>query len=215
MNKPGTLKHLFEHFTFQATDTLVFLDPDMVFSKPWTPVFDPGTVFGQKWIGYSKPYCERSSCHPELCPETDNDCVMYPFAIKAGDLKNMVTDIEHFALEGYKIALSNGVSGHWMSDMPAFQTAMTKHELVMYPHDNIGLCNNWENRNDPDAPILHYCQPMLDHNGNRIWWKWNYIPWETPPCLNRATNRVDREVLDMLRRKVREAQACNVQTSTT
>jgi hypothetical protein len=133
MNKPGSLKHLFEHFTFEEADTLIFLDPDMVFTKPWIPVFDRGTVFGQKWFGYSKSYCEQSSIHPELCPETDSDCVMYPFAIKAGDLKKMLPDIEHFALEGYKTALSNDVSGHWMSDMPAFQTAMTKHELVMEP----------------------------------------------------------------------------------
>jgi hypothetical protein len=205
MNKPGSLKHLFEHFTFDEADTLIFLDPDMVFTKPWVPVFDQGTVFGQKWFDYSKSYCEQSSIHPELCPETDSDCVMYPFAIKAGDLRKMLPDIEYFALEGYKTALGNDVSSHWMSDMPAFQTAMTKHELVMESRDNIGLCNNWKNRNDPDAPILHYCQPMLDHMGNQFWWKWNYVPWEAPPCLKRATNRVDREVLEMLMRKVQEA----------
>jgi hypothetical protein len=46
---------------------------------------------------------------------------------------------------------------------------------------------------------------MLDHTGNQFWWKWNYVPWETPPCLKSATNRVDREVLEMLIRKVQEA----------
>jgi hypothetical protein len=207
MNKPGSLKYLFEHCAFGENDTLIFLDPDMVFTKPWVPVFERGTVCGQKWFGYTKAYCESTSIHPEFCPETEDDCIMYPYAIKAGDLEELVSDIEHFSREGYRKAKSGNVEGSWMSDMPAFQTAMTKHALIMQPHDNVGLCNNWGNRDNADAPILHYCQPMLDAQGNHIWGKSKYVAWDTPPDPSLATNRVDREVLTMLRLKVREAQA--------
>lgn len=206
MNKPASLKHLFEHRALDENDTLIFVDPDMVFTKPWVPVFERGTVCGQKWFGYTKAYCERSSIRPEFCPETQDDCIMYPYAIKAGDLKEMVSDIEYFSREGYRKATSGKVEGKWMSDMPAFQTAMIKHELKMEPQDNVGLCNNWQNKNDPDAPILHYCQPMLDAEGSHIWRKWEYVAWELPPDPSLATNRVDREVLHMLRLKVQEAQ---------
>jgi hypothetical protein len=209
MNKPGALKYLFENRVFDDEDTLIFLDPDMVFAKPWIPRLDRGNVCGQKWFGYTRSYCEQSSIHPEFCPETQDECIMYPYAIRAGDLKGVLTDIEHFSREGYKKATRDNVGGSWMSDMPAFQTAMTKHGLVMQPHENVGLCNNWENNDDPDAPILHYCQPMLDDQGNQFWRKWDYVPWEMPPCPSLATNRVDREVLHMLSLKVREAQAAS------
>lgn len=207
MNKPGSLQYLFEHRAFDEDDTLIFLDPDMVFTKPWIPALERGTVCGQKWFGYTKSYCEQSSIHPELCPETQDDCIMYPYAINAGDLKGMLTDFEYFSREGYKKATRDHVGDNWMSDMPAFQTAMTKHDLVMEPYDNIGLCNNWENNNDPDAPILHYCQPALDHEGNQIWRKSGYVPWQLPPSPSLATNRVDREFLSLLDCKVRETQA--------
>ena len=204
MNKPGSLKYMFEHRDFDDEDILIFLDPDMVFTKPWIPALARGIVCGQKWFGYTKSYCERSSIHPELCPETQDECIMYPYAIKAGDLKGMLTDIKHFSREGYKKATRDNVSGNWMSDMPAFQTAMTKHELVMDPHDNVGLCNDWENNNDPNAPILHYCQPILDREGNQIWRKSGYEPWQPPPSPRHATNRVDREFLELLNCKVSE-----------
>ena len=202
MNKPGSLRYLFEHRSFNDDDTLIFLDPDMVFTKPWIPELKRGKVCGQKWFGYAKSYCEQSSIHPELCPETQDDCIMYPYAIKAGDLKQMVADIDHFSREGYKKAALGNVDNKWMSDMPAFQTAMMKQGLEMDPHDNVGLCNNWENNNDPDASILHYCQPVHDHEGNQIWRKSRYVPWQLPPSPSLATNRVDREFLELLNCKV-------------
>ena len=29
-----------------------------------------------------------------------------------------------------------------------------------------------------DAPIIHYCQPVLDGSGNTLWYKQQYTPWE-------------------------------------
>jgi len=204
MNKPGALKYLFDHCDFSDDDNLIFLDPDMVFTKPWNPPAEKGKVHGQKWKGYGKSYCESSSIHPEFCPATENDCIMYPYAIKAGDLRVLISDIERFAREGYQKGRQVGLdqAALWMADMPAFQTAMTKHGLTMKPAENIGLCNNWNNCDDKEAPILHYCQPMKDKSGQTLWDKRDYKAWDMPPDPSLASNRVDREVLEIIREKI-------------
>lgn len=192
MNKVGSLKYLFNENYFRDFDTLIFLDPDMIFIKPWDPEVTTGTACGQKWKGYARAYCQKTSIQPDLCPENENDCLMYPFAIKAGDMKVMVEDIEYFSTQGY-LKCSD-----WMADMSAFVIAMVKNGITMKTIDNIGLCNNWDNRNDEDAPIMHYCKPILDKVNREIWGKWAYKPWEIPPDHTLATNQVDRELLKIL-----------------
>jgi hypothetical protein len=204
MNKPGSLKCLFENRDFGDDDKLIFLDPDMVFAKPWNPKVEQGKVHGQMWIGYGRRDCENASIHPELCPKTARDCVMYPYAIKASDMKRIVSDIERLARAGYTKArrLKLGDAAKWMADMPAFQTAMIGHGLIMDAVENIGLCNNWDICDDEEAPILHYCQPMRGRDGKVFWDKREYKPWDIPPDPSLAMNRVDREVLRTLREKI-------------
>jgi len=192
MNKPGSLKYLFKKKIFHDDDTLIFLDPDMIFIKMWDPEVKRGRAYGQKWKGYSNQYCRKTSVQPQLCPVINDECLMYPFAIRAGDMKIIVKDIEQFSRQGYLKC------NDWMADMSAFTTAMVKHKIGTETKENIGLCNNWNNTNDETAPIMHYCQPIKDKSGNMIWSKWEYQPWERPPLFSRATNKVDREVLRTL-----------------
>ncbi|MCP4397979.1 MAG: hypothetical protein GY801_11875 [bacterium] len=193
MNKPGSLKVLFKKKIFHDEDTLIFLDPDMIFVKIWAPEVKMGSAYGQKWKGYKNNYCQKTSIQPELCPANEDACLMYPFAITAGDMKNIVENIEYFSRKGY-------LKCHdWMADMSAFVIAMVKHKIRMETRDNIGLCNNWDNKNDDAAPIMHYCQQMKNACGKKLWGKWRYQPWKLPPDPSRATNQVDREVLTMLR----------------
>ena len=90
--------------------------------------------------------------------------------------------------------------------MSAFVTALAFHGLKMRKIDNLGLCSNWDNRNNSEAPILHYCQPMYDKQANLIWDKRSYQNnythgevWAPVPSANLACNRVDRDVLTFLR----------------
>ncbi len=194
MNKPGSLKYILEKNIFHDEDTLIFLDPDMIFIKIWDPQVKMGRAYGQKWKGYSENYCQKTSVQPELCPANEDECLMYPFAITAGDMKNIVEDIEYFSRKGY-------LKCHeWMADMSAFVAAMVKHKIRTETKENIGLCNNLDNNNDEAAPIMHYCQPIKDKFGKIIWGKWRYQPWKLPPDFSQATNNVDKEVLKMLRK---------------
>jgi hypothetical protein len=193
MNKVGALAYLFKEHSFHDEDTLIFLDPDMIFIKSWDPEVKMGSACGQKWKGYGIAYCQKTSVEPELCPAGDDDCLMYPFAIKAGDMKMMVEDIVYFSTQGYMKC------NDWMADMSAFVIAMVKHKIATETVENIGLCSNWDNSNDEEAPIMHYCQPIRDRSNKEIWGKWVYRPWEVPPNCSQATNKVDRELLKMLR----------------
>jgi hypothetical protein len=196
MNKPGSLKFLFSKNLFNDEDTLMFLDPDMIFIKPWEPEVESGRAFGQMWKGYSTQYCQKTSIQPDLCPAGAHQSLMYPFAIKAGDMKDIVHDIERFSRAGYLKC------NDWMADMSAFVTAMVNNGIGMETRENIGLCNNWDNTDDQSAPIVHYCRPIKNRDGDIIWGKWRYQPWKTPPHFSQTTNHVDRQVLKILRQYI-------------
>ena len=192
MNKPGSMKYLMDHVNFKPGAILLFFDPDMIFTKKWIPKVQKGTVYTQRWKGYSQDYCKQTSIEPELCPDKEEECTMFPFAITASDMKTIAPTLETFARNGYL------KKAQWMADMSAFVTSMAKHKLKVITVPNIALCNDWDNHNDPDAPILHYCQAARDKNKKEIWGKRRYKAWDTVPDPSTATNRVDREVLTMI-----------------
>ena len=209
MNKPGSMKFFMDSLSpeFKKNNkdsVLVFLDPDMIFVKPWDPrnKFKQGEVYGQKWKGYSNGYCSQTSINPELCPKSENSesgPIMFPFAIKLGDFDLISDNIANFAKQGYL------KHNQWMADMSAFVTAIEKAGYKNIQIDNLGICNNWDNNNDPEAPIMHYCQAIKNKDGKEIWGKRRYQrnytygqKWDPVPKPEEATNRVDREVLTIL-----------------
>ena len=213
MNKPGSIeffiKTLSDQFKFRnQNSTVLLLDPDMIFTRPWDPrnKFEHGEVYGQTWKGYGCNFCAQTSIHPELCPQSeqsDNGPIMFPFAIKLADLYSICMTVSRFAKLGYL------KRNEWMADMSAFTTAMAFHGLKTRQIANLGLCNNWDNRDHPEAPILHYCQPMSDSRGQVIWDKRRYqrgythgADWAPVPSADLACNRVDRDVLTLLNQLV-------------
>jgi len=206
MNKPGSMKFFMDSLSTEFKErnknsTLLFLDPDMIFINQWDPrdKFKSGQVYGQKWKGYGNKYCVETSIYPENCPVSDNNVIMFPFAIKLGDFDSISDDIANFAKNGYL------KKNQWMADMSAFVTAIERKGLENIPIDNLGLCNNWDNNNDPDAPIMHYCQAIRNIDGKEIWGKRIYQSdykhgdiFNKLPDHSQTTNRVDREVIKML-----------------
>lgn len=211
MNKPGSMKYLMDALspewkTRNQNATFVFLDPDMIFTKPWDPrdKFTRGQVYGQKWKGYSRTYCEDTSIRTELCPDSEEDGpIMFPFAMKVGDFDNISDDISEFAKKGYL------KKSQWMADMSAFVTAIEKAGYKNIQIDNLGLCNNWNNKDDESAPIVHFCQSIKNSSGKKIWSKHHYQRnytygdrFQDVPDPSEAVNRVDREVLQMIKKLI-------------
>lgn len=218
MNKPGSMKFFMDSLSpdFKKRNkdaVLVFLDPDMIFTKPWDPrnKFKQGEVYGQTWKGYSNQYCTETSINPELCPKSETSGpIMFPFAIHLGDFNKIYNNINDFAKKGYL------KKGSWEGDMPAFVTAIEKAGYKNIQINNLGLCNNWNNTDDPDAPIIHFCQAAKDKGGKEIWGKRRYQrsymlgdTFDSVPDPSLATNRVDREVLTMIT-KFRNEQLSNL-----
>ena len=213
MNKPGSMEYFINRLSPEfkqrnKNSTLVFLDPDMVFIKSWDPRndFKMGEVIGQKWKGYSNEYCSQTSIDTGYCPKTESNSdnsgpLMFPFAIKLKDMEKISYDVSNYAKKGYL------KHNQWMADMSAFVTAIEKHELKNKQIDNLGICNNWSNNDDPDAKIMHYCQAAKNKDGKEIWGKRKYQrnykngdTFDPVPDPKETTNRVDREVLSIINR---------------
>ena len=195
MNKPGALGYFLNETEvgqkLDDTDVVILVDPDMIFTKEWTPDFDEGTVFGQKWKGYSRGYCKKTSKEDRFCPRTDNDALMYPFAIYVKDLRKIVKDY-------YEYSKYYTQTRDWMQEMTALVLAMNKNGLKIETEENIGICNNWDNNNDEDAPLVHYCQTVKDKDGRELWGKHRHNMGDKVPDPSVAQNRVDRVVLETI-----------------
>lgn len=185
-----------------ANAVCILLDPDMIFTKKWTPKVPKNTIVGQEWVGYSYEYCVNTSESKNLCAKKTEDGYMFPFAIRLEDLCRIAGDITTFARRGY---LQD--NSRWMLEMTSFVNGAVKGGMKFQNQPNVGLCNNWKNSDDPNAPIMHFCQ-IIKRNGKEIWGKRrynkNYDPetkkFEPSPDPKLAENRVDREVLKMLKR---------------
>jgi hypothetical protein len=59
----------------------------------------------------------------------------------------------------------------------------------------------WPDHVVGDAPIIHYCQPVLDASGNTVWYKQQYTPWEpTGAELSNVALEYSAELLKMFDR---------------
>jgi aspartate kinase len=55
----------------------------------------------------------------------------------------------------------------WESDMFAYLAVCSEYGLKHQPIP-LGICTNWEPADVPDAPIIHYCQPIIGKDGSKI-----------------------------------------------
>ncbi|MGD2147425.1 MAG: hypothetical protein PVH41_12085 [Anaerolineae bacterium] len=207
LNKPHAVKAFLEsHPSIDSDAVLLWLDPDMVFNRPWEPpalMVRPGHVVGQRWWGYDAAWCRANggSAAESLCPASD-EAIMFPFCISAGDMRKITDAYCRFSREIYRRTRD------WLSEMYAHAMAMRAAGLECHPIAALGPCNNWadEVTNDASAPISHYTQPMVDVDGRELWDKRKYTPhalskpWRRPPPPEEAATLTDRRTLEMLHR---------------
>ena len=71
LNKPfGMRAYLEAHPELPDETPLLWLDPDMVFHRPWDPRTEvrPGQVIGQRWWGYEQTWAQSVCKDPNLAP---------------------------------------------------------------------------------------------------------------------------------------------------
>ncbi len=209
LNKPYAMKAFLEaHPDLDDEARLMWLDPDMVFNRPWNPTAEMvrrGQVCGQHWRAYDRSWCLTNAGNPlGVATAAIDSALMFPFCITVGDMRRINDSFCLFSREIYRRTRD------WKSEMYALVTAMASSGLQSHTIEALGTCNDWAETlsNDPSAPISHYTQQMKDHRGDTIWDKRTYTPhtlitpWGRPPDPDRAATLTDRRTLEMLHRHI-------------
>ncbi len=207
MNKPYAMRAFLEaHPSLNDDARLLWLDPDMVFNRPWEPSRETvrqGHVCGQRWWGYDRLWCLGSAdIADEATTPSDESAVMFPFCISVADMRRICDPFCSLSTEIYRRTRD------WKSEMCALVLAMGSEGLRCDTVPALGTCNSWPHglSDDPSAPVSHYTQPMTDSGGTVIWDKRNYTahtisrPWGRPPEHDRAATLTDQRTLQMLHR---------------
>jgi len=205
LNKSFAMQLFLESYQNLRDDAkLLWLDPDMIFVKPWTPPLSEvreGQLLGQYWWGFNELRCRYYAP-----PGTRNafipnqKAIMFPFCITVADMKKIISQFCEFSLQIYRR------SHDWQSEMYALVLALFEADVKINTLPNFGTCNNWRDglSDDPEAFIAHYTQPMEDASGNIIWNKRTYTPstlsspWIRPPEPEAARTLTDRRTLKLI-----------------
>lgn len=210
-NKPASL---LEWLTGERPHgTLLLLDPDCVFRAPVEREVLPGHPVGQHWIDFHvsdhDPFGldERFEAMNRHCVNTRSrvDPVMIPNLIHTDDMQRIA--LRWLELTG---AVRQEVRNHqdnpmWESDMFGFIMASAEYGLS-HELGTLGICTNWSPDDVKDAPIIHYCQAIHSREGDVIWSKGHYRPWEKVEDPSRAAQDYGRDLLELLNDFVDERQ---------
>lgn len=96
----------------------------------------------------------------------------------------------------------------WMDDMTGLVNSCIKNKVKIKIHPSLGLANDWDrphfknevNLDIEDAPILHYCQSVLDKNSKDLWSKRVWKKGEYIPSEKLTKYEIDRNILLLLKK---------------
>lgn len=184
-NKPASLLEWV--FRDRPEGTVLFLDPDCVFRAPVTRRVAPGYPASQAWVDFAtgdpgpeSPFGLGSGFAflTDHCLKTDVriDAVMIPTLIHTSDLRKICArwlELCGVVRDTYRDVHGNRI---WEADMYAYLAACAEYGLQHEPA-SLGICTNWDPASTPDAPIIHYCQPILGKDGVAQFSKHTYKAW--------------------------------------
>jgi len=127
--------------------------------------------------------------------------VMIPTLIHTNDLKRLVP--RWLEITGQ---IRQGVRNRkgmplWESDMFGYVIAAAECGLV-HEQASLGICTNWSPMDVPNAPIIHYCQPIRSTTEEIVWDKKTYRPWEKVLHPDRAKEDYGRDLFHILNRYI-------------
>lgn len=152
--------------------TVLILDCDFVFRTPIDRHAEPGRPIGQLWWDFAmvgRWADVADSITPGIAARTQN--VTWPLLIHTSDLRRIIRrwiDVT---------ARLRKETGAWESDMVALTIVLAEYDLVC-DLEMLAAWMPWPDDVVGDAPIIHYCQPVLGHDGETLWYKQAYDPWD-------------------------------------
>ena len=157
--------------------TVLVLDPDCVFRRAITQEVEPGAPRAQHWVDY------RS--------RTDVvQAATWPMLVHTRDLAALLPRWIAF------VGAIHAATHRWESDMYALVAAAAGR--LRFSLDAIGVYVGWSGELADEAPIVHYCQDVVDGDGGLLWSKKTYRPWSPVPGAERARHAYCRDLLRLL-----------------
>lgn len=166
-NKYKSIEWLCKNYPLQDDDSLLFLDPDMIFVEPIDYTVAENEFITQRFIDY-RPL-QNWTVSVEDKPQYG---VMYPFVVRADTLKIIINDY---------ISASEQIrreTKRWEAEMWGLDYAVKKNNVIIRYDDTLGRCTTWQTRRDQDksiiSKIIHYPNKILNENNEQIWFKQDY-----------------------------------------
>jgi len=152
--------------------TVLILDCDFVFRAPLVRHVEPGRPVGQFWWDFHAAgmWAEAAdSITPGISARVQN--VTWPLLIHTSDLRRIIARWVDVTAQIRKN------TGAWESDMVALTVVLAEYEITC-ELESLAAWMSWPDEVVAGAPIIHYCQPVLDSNGGQLWYKQAYSPWD-------------------------------------
>lgn len=158
--------------------TVLILDPDSVFRRAITGEARPGAPRAQLWVDYR--------CETEL-----TQAATWPMLIHTQDLEALLPRWIAFTSAIYK------ATHRWESDMNGLVAAAAAGGL-RFSLDTIGAFVGWPDELVGEAPVVHYCQNVLDRDGEVLWSKRTYQPWAAVTGAERVRHGYCHDLLALI-----------------
>ena len=151
--------------------TVLIVDCDVIFRKPLKTEVQKGGPIAQHWLDYG--VSEAFSEAINTCSDVDVNTLQpatWPALIHSNDLRRILP-------RWIEITQAIREQIHRQeSDMFAFLAA-SRECGIEYELGTTTAFMPWPDEQVPDAPLVHYCQPVKGHDGSELWYKQGYQPW--------------------------------------
>ncbi len=158
--------------TERPVGTVLILDCDFAFRASLVRRAGPGRPIGQDWHDFT-----WSGSWGDLAEQIVTgvgpllQAVTWPLFIHTSDLRSIIDRWVEVT------ARIRATTGAWESDMIALPIVLAERKLTC-ELEMLAAWMPWPDEVVGDAPIIHYCQPVLDDTGDTLWYKQQYTPWE-------------------------------------
>ncbi len=158
--------------------TVLIIDPDVVFRRAIPDEAQPGAPRAQHWLDYR--------------PSSGSvQAATWPMLIHTSDLARLLPRWIDFVSAIYPR------TNRWESDMEGLVAAAATLPLK-FSLEPIGAFVGWPDEQVGSAPLVHYCQKVLGEDGEVLWWKGDYRPWDPVPDGRTAKHAYCRDLLDLI-----------------
>ncbi|MFT4607819.1 MAG: prolyl 4-hydroxylase [Arenicella sp.] len=172
--------------------TILVVDCDVVFTAAIKTQVSKGNPIGQHWLDFGIHSNARAAIQETSDVDPDGlQPITWPMLIDADDLRTLIP--RWIEATVYIRQKTKGQE----SDMYAFLVAANELNLN-FQLGKITAFMPWPDEQVVGASLIHYCQPVRDEDGERLWGKWRYKPWTRVKNADQAKLMYCRDLLKLV-----------------